>query len=437
MNIQAVESKLFNFLVYYKYMELKIQSRYSGKRMEALQARKVKKLVESAVKHELYREKFRIAGIDPASVQGPKDLEKLPALTKQEYRDMISKELENDKTGKYRYCHKDHTSGSTGIPLHTCLTPSEYATVVAQLLYILDKNGYRLFRDSSLDMSSPVHKGTRQAKSLLQKIGLLQKHYVSTMSPQQTIIDAINQYKPTEILAGKSILHSVLQYASEHNIDLYPVKMIVNTAEPMDDNSAALIEKFFGPKALIDSYATIEAGIIAHTDRGNRHKFCLNPVHYLYTIRDEKGAPADNGELLITNLYLQQFPMINYKQGDAVESMRDDEGRMYLTKVKGRNDDHIVSKDGKKYSFHYLFAFLPKCAFLEQYRVIQESYDHLHLLLAPRKDAAIDKSAIEKEFTERLDTYLNETDMSYTFEWVDEIPIDQNGKIRVLISKVK
>lgn len=437
MSKQFIQSKLFNFIVYLKFWELKLESKYSKKHMNTVRNRKIKKLIRSALKHELYQKKFKEAGLNPDMISNEEDLKLLPVLTKSEYRDMINAALEDSENKKkYRYSHKDHTSGSTGIPLHTCLTPVEYATVVAQRLYLLNKNGYRLFRDSSMDMSSPVHKGTRRAKSLLQRFGLLKKYYVSTMDSPQTIINAINESKPTEITAGKSIMHSVLQYASDNNLEIYPVKFISNTAEPMDDSSAALIEKFFGSDALIDCYASIEAGIIANTMCGNRHKFHLNQSHYIYSIKSTDGETADNGELFITNLFLHQFPMINYKQGDYVESIVDKSGTRYITKVKGRNDDYILTKDGKQFSFHSLFAFLPKCSFIEQYRVIQEDYDNLRLLLVMRKSNKVDKNIVEKDFTEKLNLYLQGAEMTYHFEWIDEIPIDKNGKIRVLISNL-
>ena len=226
------------------------------------------------------------------------------------------------------------------------------------------------------------------------------------------------------------------QYASDNNLEIYPIKFISNTAEPMDDSSAALIEKFFGSDALIDCYASIEAGIIANTMCGNRHKFHLNQSHYIYSIKSTDGETADNGELFITNLFLHQFPMINYKQGDYVESIVDKSGTRYITKVKGRNDDYILTKDGKQFSFHSLFAFLPKCSFIEQYRVIQEDYDNLRLLLVMRKSNKVDKNIVEKDFTEKLNLYLQGAEMTYHFEWIDEIPIDKNGKIRVLISNL-
>ena len=429
-----IQSKLFNFIVYYKYLVLLKQSGYSLEKKKKVQQKKIRRLVKAALKHPLYQKKFTEAGVDPALITTPEDLKKIPILTKNEYRDMIL--ACNIGSKKYKHFHKDHTSGSTGVPLHTCLSPAEYATLVAKRLLILHKNGYRIFRDSSLDMSSPAHKGTRKSKSLFQKIGLLRKTYVSTMDDPKDIVEAIIKEKPTSICAGKSILHTVLLYAKKHGIELPKVKMVENVAEAMDDTSANLIEYFFGDNVITDSYASVECGIIAYSLRFDRRHFFLDPLQYVYSIRDENSNETDEGELFVTNLYLLHFPMINYKQGDFVESALDEKGERYIKQVHGRNDDKIISRDGQRFSFHYLFAFLPRTLYLEQYRVIQESYDDLKLILVMKKDSQIDKAVAEKEITENLDRYLK-TKMKYTFEWVDQIPIDANGKIRVLISKIK
>ena len=437
--ISFIESKLlFNFIVFYKYWELKTVSAYSEEKLALWQRKKIKKLVKAAVKHKLYRDKFEAAGIDPSKITTPEDFERIPCLTKDEYRNMVNDALDHDTKGIYKYWHKDHTSGSTGMPLHTCLSPVEYATVVAQLLFILQKNGYRLFLDSSLDMTSPVHKGTRQAKSFLQKFGMLRKTYVSAMDAPEDVIAVINREKPTEIVAGKSNLNTVLRYADEHQLSLYPAKYIVNTAEAMDEASYAFIEKFFGKEALIDSYASIEAGILAYTMRQDRHKFHLLPAHYLYRILDENGVDGDNGMLYVTRLYQRAFPMINYRQGDAVESFVDNEdGRRYLSVIRGRADDYIFTRDGKRFSFHHLFAFLPKSREVDQYRVIQEDYETLRLVLVQNTHSNRSMQELEQEFSQELNRYLTGAHMDYIFEWVDQIPMDPNGKIRAIISKVK
>ena len=432
-----VEKKLFNVLAYWEYWKLKRVLQYDAIKLGKYQRKQLEKTVHAAMRFNLYQEKFRQAGVDPASIHTLEDLKKIPPLTKSEYRQMVQEALDADSTGIYKNCHHDHTSGSTGMPLHICQTPREAAAVVAQLLYILNKNGYRLFRDSSLDMSSPVHKGTRKAKSVLQRFGLLRKTYVSTMDSPEHIIETINQSKPEEILAGKSILSSVLSYAKEHQYKVHPVKLVVNTAEKMDDGAMALIEEFFGSHVMIDTYASIDLGIIASTRREDRFCFHLNPAHYLYEILDEQGEEAESGRIVVTRLDQREFPMLRYNQGDWIESFRNEKtNELFFRTVNGRADDYIVTREGKRFSFHSLFAFLPRCLDLLQYRVIQEDYDHLHLLLVSKPGCVREHSEMEREFTENLDRYLTGANMKYTFEWVESIPMDPNGKIRVIISKV-
>ena len=259
------------------------------------------------------------------------------------------------------------------------------------------------------------------------------------MDTPDYIINEINRNKPTEICAGKSILNSVLRYADENNLTIYPVKFIVNTAESMDDISFSYIEKFFGKNSFIDTYASIESGIMAYTMTNNRKKFFLNQTNYLYNIytNDKCEQHADNGLLFITNLFLKEFPMINYRQGDYVESYIDNkDGKRYLSVIKGRSDDYILTKDGRCFSFHNVFAFMPKSKDCDQYRIIQEDYEHLRIILVKNKYTLKSEQELEREYSSELTNYLKGASFNFIFEWVDEIPIDPNGKIRVLISKV-
>ena len=42
----------------------------------------------------------------------------------------------------------------------------------------------------------------------------------------------------------------------------------------------------------------------------------------------------------------------------------------------------------------------------------------------------------QTKIQEELDTFFQKTDINYHFEWRDVIPFDENGKLRMLISKV-
>lgn len=431
----SYQAKLFNFYVLRELLSLQREAKYSAEKMRAAQERKIREIVQSAARYPLYQKKIADAGLKPEEIHTPEQLAQVAPLTKEEYREIIEQTVKNDPE-KYRYCHKGHTSGSTGMPLNVCNTPMEYAHIIAQLLFILSSQGYPVFRGKSMDMRSPSQTGS-DAKSIVQKLGLLRKYYVSTLDDPEVIISRINEVQPDELKAGKSIMQSVLRYAYENKKTIYPVKYIVSSAEPMDDYTRMLIEHFFGSKALIDIYATIESGLIAYTANGDQSRFCLNNSDYLYSVCDAEGNPAEEGELRITNLFLKEFPMINYRQGDHVNFVKGEDGKMYLGAVTGRSNDYIITKDGKNLSILHIFpAIAAVYDYVAQYRFVQEDYDSLKLVLVRRPDSVLSEEQIEEKLRESLHKYVGDT-LQYSFEWVDVIPVDKNDKIRVLINKMK
>ena len=71
---------------------------------------------------------------------------------------------------------------------------------------------------------------------------------------------------------------------------------------------------------------------------------------------------------------------------------------------------------------------------LKQFRVIQEDYDLIRIVVA--KDEEADKSTVENAIITDLRKEIRDYGIEYIIEFVDRIPPDPNGKIRLLISKV-
>ena len=71
-----------------------------------------------------------------------------------------------------------------------------------------------------------------------------------------------------------------------------------------------------------------------------------------------------------------------------------------------------------------------------QFRFIQEDYENLTFVLVKRAGVSLSTEEIEKELLQFVQKHLPEKGLQYHFLWVDEIPVEKNGKIRTLISKV-
>ncbi|HAB94315.1 MAG TPA: hypothetical protein DCF49_06065, partial [Lachnospiraceae bacterium] len=72
------------------------------------------------------------------------------------------------------------------------------------------------------------------------------------------------------------------------------------------------------------------------------------------------------------------------------------------------------------------------------YRMVQETYEDLTLMMVRNPDTPVEKQKeIEAFLEEKLMAMFNDPSIHITYKWLDEIPVDPNGKLRVIISKVK
>lgn len=126
--------------------------------------------------------------------------------------------------------------------------------------------------------------------------------------------------------------------------------------------------------------------------------------------------------------------MIRYNLGDMLDTEIVN-GLPVINKIRGRQDDKIIFADGE--SVHWpMFAIIleRRRHELKQFRVIQEDYNLVRIVVA--KEAEADKSAVENAIITDLRNEVRNEGMEYIVDFVDRIPPDPNGKIRLLISKV-
>jgi phenylacetate-coenzyme A ligase PaaK-like adenylate-forming protein len=139
--------------------------------------------------------------------------------------------------------------------------------------------------------------------------------------------------------------------------------------------------------------------------------------------------------MVITNLFLSEFPIINYDIGDGAETI-DNNGVEYLTEIKGRLNDWIVLEDGRKYDYHPFYAATEKIEEIIHFRVIQETYHDIILEIVPTSFINLDRYSIEKKIIYVLRSTIKDYEMNYQFVWKEKIEADVNGKSRFIVNKI-
>ena len=417
-----------NFRIYAYMKKFIKESRLPAEEIRKIQFNRLKKLLCDVYQiHPFYRDRFDKSHFDPFSMADLDDFKRVPVLEKDDYRKFINSQLEKGES-KYRNWYDDTTGGSTGIPLRVLRNWDERAYMLGKWMRVLYLNGYH-WKDVTFSMPAPNHL-TRD--SVVQRFGMLQRHTVAFTDPVEKMVETYLRVKPTIIYGNKTHLVQIALHCDQHGIKLPRPRLCISFAETMDQRSRAVIENCFGRESLMQIYGAIEFSVMAWQMLGKEYFNISHTTNYV-EILDETGQDSDYGGSLVTDLFIRSFPMIRYNLGDILDTEVKD-GLPVINKIIGRQDDNIVFADGSQLPWHIFSIILERRHELKQFRVIQEEYDSIRILVSPEAEA--DRQSVENAMLTDLRREVPVQDMNYTVDFVDHIPPDPNGKLRLLISKV-
>lgn len=428
---KKVERRLENFFVLKNLLVLRSHDLTDSKIYE-IQNRKIEQLMKRAYEIPVYRRKFDECGLKPKDFHCKEDLTRFPILSKEEIKEWITKELQENPE-KYKHYHIYTTSGSTGTPLKLCAAPKENAYFAANWLRIAMENGINPIWDKAMALKDPAI--VAQGKdSLIQKLGILRRHKVSFLAEGQVIAEEINRIKPDFLYAHRTKLTQTVEYAKKSGIKLYHPKAYASISETLTEQSIRLFRKYLGD-GLFTSYGSMETGACTFTKTGEIKKHIVTNDTHVINIVDENHRLSDHGKMIITNLFLKEFPIINYDIGDGAECFEEC-GVEYLTQIRGRLNDWVTLEDGRKYDYHPFYAATEKIEELLSFRVIQKTYHDISLELVPQPGQYLDKKTVEKQIVDVLENVIVDYDMNYHFIWKDTLESDANGKLRFIVNQL-
>ena len=203
----------------------------------------------------------------------------------------------------------------------------------------------------------------------------------------------------------------------------------------VDEITRRLLLDTFG-HGLFDAYGCNETGSCAVRLPGSDEYYIYSDTHVLNLI-DDDGRLSDEGSVIATTLYKFDYPIINYEVGDkAVSETRD--GVRYLKQIKGRTNDLVQHANGTETSATELMKIPNGITGISQFRYVQESLDEISILLVKDPgDTKYSKEDIEAFFAKKVEDLYGYPEYRLNFCWMDEIPPDENGKMRCFICKVK
>ena len=426
---ENLQKKLSNFYLFFDLFTMTKKVPEDFTRVLRTRDRRIRKLMKKAYKIPFYRERFDRAGVKPEDIRTGDDLVKLPLLTKDELREWMASEV---KKPKYKNWIIDTTSGSTGKPLSILLSPREKTYMRANWFRVMMCCGYNPFFGKTMSRINAHDENAGSRDTILQNFGILKRRYVDQYAPEDQVIDEINAYKPDWLYMNKTELMRLVLYSNRTGKKIFHPKLYDPVSEKVDEKDRSLFIKTLGP-GIVDSYGSAETGACLLRRPGDE-EYVVHNDSFVVNVVDDEGKLSTEGRIVITPLYKTDLPFINYSIGDAATCRREG-GVNFITSVQGRMNDYFYYENGDVTSFFEVTPVIAHCSDILQIRFIEESFDLIHVQIVRDPRASMTKEEIEQYVEGGLNEIFKRP-FSFRFEWMDSIPPDKNGKLRMIVANV-
>lgn len=368
------------------------------------------------------------------------DLANWPVLAKDELRRAPRAFVADDcDTGNMFY---EHTSGTTGTPLHIWLSRE----TVRRWFAIYEARARRWYGVSRHDrwailggqLVAPV---TADRPPFWVWNRALNQLYLSTYHLSEAHIPAylaaMREHEITFLLGYPSAMYRLAQAAQANDVAAPQLRVAIGNAEPLLAHQREAIAAVFNCPVR-DTYGMAEvAAAGSECEHGRMHVWPeAGLIEVLDDTADRLVAAGQPGRLVATGLLNADMPLIRYDTGDRCSAEPEDSpacacGRALprLRSLEGRMDDVVITPDGRHIGrLDPVFkADLP----IREAQIIQETRQQLRVLYVPTADYSTeDGAALIGRIRDRVG------EMDVVLEEVAEVPRTANGKFRAVVSRL-
>ena len=429
--------KLVNIYAFLNLGKLLLSFPRDPDKTRQMQLKKLRCLLSRAWDdHEFYRDRMANAGFDPRRISRLEELEKLPPLTKEEYRAFTNDQL-SLHPDKYLSWYFDQTSGSTGTPLRIVRSWPERGYMMAKWLRAIHMNGYSP-RHRTLRIIAP-HRMTGEKDTFLQHLGLFRFHMVSYFASGREMAEAFQKIRPDFFYANRTQAAETAQYILDSGMSIRKPLIYSVGAEIIDPNSRHLFNQVFGKDNFFENYGCEETGILAFQLKGEEGLYFCHDTNILELINPDGSPAEEKGEVLITDLGINSFPLVRYRLGDTVETFDRDAGLPGIKVVRGRTEDWLYWKDGTKTSNVFFYEILGQFSSqISRFRVVQENIGlvRIFIVVLPCVRGQNARERLRKEIVSCMKKEMR-PEIEYRVEYVQTIPPDPSGKLGIISTKIK
>jgi phenylacetate-CoA ligase len=316
--------------------------------LTALQVARLRQTVERTANVPFYKEAFAKSGITPDSIKSLDDLKRLPFTTKIDLRNHYP--LGFMAVPREQVARFHGSSGTTGKPTFVPYTAQDLRTWSGLCARFLVAGGLRPEHTVHVAFGYGLFTGGFGLHYGIERVGAAILPAASGNTPRQIML--ISDLGSQVLICTPSYALQIAEVAHAQGVDPKSLGLLYGHfgGEPWTEDMRLAIEAEFGMQAF-NNYGLSEVmgpGIAGECYARNGMHFqednfiveCINPETL------EPVAPGERGELVLTSLTKEAFPIIRYRTRDiaSINPEPCECGRtgVRMSRVVGRTDDMLI-----------------------------------------------------------------------------------------------
>ena len=409
--------------------------------IENIQLNSLKETLSHAFKTvPFYQDWHHQNRITVEDIRSIKDISVLPIIEKDDIR-KNPKMYCSSHMLKHATIFSLHTSGTTGKPLEILCDKesrrNHYAYWERFLgWYGVSTNNWRATFCGRVAIPQKQKKPPFWRYDPVQRNVLFSSYHLSQKN-MPFYVEKLRHVNPEYLDGYPSSLAFVANYMLAHKeTPINNLKAIFTSAETLlPSHREAIMQAFQVPVA--DQYGCTEMAVfISQCQYGSYH---INSDYSLLEVLDTNGnpsAPGEWGETVCTVFINKTMPLIRYRLGDLLRAPQPSTCPCGLPfpvtkEILGRHDEMIQTPDGRQIGrLDPVFKGLDN---IREAQIIQPDLMSLLVKLVPTSNFSETDS---NKLVQALKTRIG-SDISIRIELLNEIPRENNGKFRSVISMVK
>lgn len=361
-----------------------------------------------------------------------KHLEEFPVINKVIFKEQgincISDEFPN-----YKSLHTVKTSGSTGTPLVLYLDPNKRLRVIADLLAINDKIGWKL-GDHYVYLRSWT---SNKRQSKLEKFA---KNFLAVNigdfddDSKEQLYNYFMHHKNTVFVGYSCSVCDFMDWVNRTGRDgkAIKLKLIHCSAEELLESKRKELKETFGCP-VYNRYSNNESGLLAMME-DDCDVFHVNTaslrIELLKLDSNEYVQPGEIGRVVVTDFFNHAMPLIRYDIGDLAISYDNSDDVKTIEKLCGRSADILICPDGRLISNAIAASIAETIQGISKWQLVQV-YETKFRFSYIGKLSPDEKKELNRRMLEALGP-----NTEYEIVECKDLPLSKTGKFKTLVNEL-